>query len=90
VSLLTRAPVQLALVVLLLAVPIAASCGDDDGEPAEPGGPGMPNPASVYCEEQGGRVEMEQDPAGGERGICVFDDGSRVDEWDYYREHHGS
>jgi putative hemolysin len=42
------------------------------------------NPASVFCEEQGGRVEMIQEE-GGVRGDCVLKDGSRCDEWAYYR-----
>jgi putative hemolysin len=41
----------------------------------------MPNPASVYCEEQGGTVELRQDASGGVAGICVFPDGSECDEW---------
>ena len=61
---------------------MAAACGDDDDEP------GLPNPASAFCEEQGGRVEIERDEAGNETGICVLEDGTRVDEWEYYREHH--
>jgi putative hemolysin len=48
----------------------------------------VPNPASVFCEEQGGHVEIERDSAGNERGICVLLDGTRVDEWDYYGTHH--
>jgi hypothetical protein len=45
----------------------------------------MPNPASVYCEEHGGTVELRQDDSGGVAGVCVFDDGSECDEWAYLR-----
>jgi putative hemolysin len=45
----------------------------------------LPNPASVYCEETGGRLEMRQDASGGVQGICIFPDGSECDEWAYYR-----
>lgn len=45
----------------------------------------MPNPASVYCEENGGTVEFRQDASGGVRGVCVFPDGSECEEWAYYR-----
>jgi putative hemolysin len=58
------------------------SCGDDDEDP------GVPNPAAVFCEEQGEDVEFERDDVGNERGICVLPDGTRVDEWEYYRVHH--
>ncbi len=47
--------------------------------------PGMANPASVYCEEQGGKVEIREGENGGEVGICVFVDGSECDEWAFYR-----
>ncbi len=45
----------------------------------------MANPASVYCEQQGGKIEMQRDPQGGEFGVCVFPDGSRCEEWAYLR-----
>lgn len=45
---------------------------------------GMPNPASVYCTQNGGTLEIEQTPEG-ERGICRFPDGSSCDEWAFYR-----
>ena len=45
----------------------------------------MPNPASVYCEQNGGKLEFRQDAAGGVAGSCVFSDGNECDEWAYYR-----
>lgn len=36
----------------------------------------MPNPAAVYCEENGGRVEIRKDEEGNEYGFCLFPDGS--------------
>lgn len=47
--------------------------------------PGMPNPASVYCEERGGKVELRTDASGGMVGFCVFPDGGECEEWAYYR-----
>ena len=69
------------MLVPVLAASTMLSCGDD-GEPE------VPNPAAVFCEEQGGHGEIERDDAGNERGICVLADGTRVDEWEYYRSHH--
>ncbi len=46
--------------------------------------PGMPNPASVYCEAQGGVSEIRTGEGGGQVGICVFPDGSECDEWDLF------
>lgn len=44
----------------------------------------IPNPASTYCFENGGKIEMSQSDAG-VQGICVFPDGSKCEEWQYYR-----
>ncbi len=46
---------------------------------------GLPNPASVFCEQNGGKLEMRQDSTGGVAGICKFSDGSECDEWAYFR-----
>ena len=54
------------------------------GPGGETEGAGLPNPASAYCEEQGGKVEIRTE-AGGEVGYCLFDDGSECDEWGFYR-----
>lgn len=45
----------------------------------------MPNPASVYCEENGGTLEIRKDKTGGEVGYCLFPDGSECEEWAFYR-----
>lgn len=46
---------------------------------------GLPNPASVYCEQNGNRLEIVTAADGSQNGICVFPDGSICDEWAYYR-----
>jgi putative hemolysin len=72
------------LFVLLTALSLAACTGP--AVPATPTPqPGLPNPASAYCTENGGTVEMRQDAAGGQYGVCVFPDQSECDEWAYYR-----
>ena len=48
-------------------------------------GAGIPNPASVFCEERGGKLDIRTDSSGGQVGICVFANGSECDEWAYYR-----
>lgn len=53
----------------------------------QPGGQAiadMPNPASVYCADQGGKLAIRKDATGGEYGICVFADGSECDEWAFF------
>ena len=44
----------------------------------------MPNPASVFCEENGGTLELRSDASGAVQGVCVFPDGSECDEWAYF------
>jgi putative hemolysin len=46
---------------------------------------GMPNPASVYCEQNGNKLEINTAADGSQNGICVFPDGSTCDEWAYFR-----
>ena len=46
---------------------------------------GIPNPASVYCKEQGNKHEIRMATDGSQNGICVFPDGSECDEWAYFR-----
>lgn len=48
---------------------------------------GMPNPASQYCLEQGGKLNIKKTDAG-EVGMCTLGDGSQVEEWDFFRKNH--
>jgi putative hemolysin len=45
----------------------------------------MPNPASVYCEQNGNKLEIHTAADGSQSGVCVFPDGSTCDEWAYFR-----
>ncbi len=45
----------------------------------------MPNPASVYCEQNGYRLEIQTASDGSQSGVCVFPDGSTCEEWAYFR-----
>ena len=47
--------------------------------------PGLANPASVYCAENGGTLDIRADAAGNQTGVCVFADGSECDEWAFFR-----
>jgi putative hemolysin len=42
------------------------------------------NPASVYCEQQGGNLKIVDTPDG-QQGICKLKDGTECDEWAYFR-----
>jgi len=45
---------------------------------------GLANPASVYCEGQGGTIEGRI-VEGGAKGFCLFEDGSECGQWDFFR-----
>lgn len=61
-----------------------SGCGSDESGP-----PAVANPASEFCVEQGGTVEIVEG-AGGQQGICVLPDGTRIDEWEYFRQQGGT
>lgn len=46
---------------------------------------GMANPASVFCEQQGGKSVSRKNQDGSEYGVCVFPNGKEVEEWEYFR-----
>ena len=48
----------------------------------------MPNPASVYCEEQWWKLNIVEDAEWNQSGICKLADGTEVEEWEYYRANH--
>ena len=45
----------------------------------------IPNPASVYCKQNGNTLKIQTSSDGSQNGICVFPDGSTCDEWAYFR-----
>ena len=57
----------------------ASESGDGNGEMSE-----IANPASVYCVDQGGTIEIVSE-ADGEVGYCNLPDGTRIEEWEYFR-----
>ncbi len=46
----------------------------------------LANPASVYCIEQGGRLEIRTATDGSQSGYCIFEDNSECEEWAYYNK----
>jgi putative hemolysin len=61
------------LILLLVAIAMV-SCA------SEPTAPQLANPASAYCEEQGGRHVVER-ASRGEFGVCFFEDNRQCEEW---------
>ena len=50
-----------------------------------PGAVGLANPASVNCEKVGGKLQIEQNGAGAQYGVCVFEDNRQCEEWALFR-----
>lgn len=73
----------LLILMALICGSLVASCDSDHRTPTPIAD--MPNPASVYCEEQGGTLEIRTDADGGQYGACLFPDGSECDEWGFFR-----
>ena len=43
------------------------------------------NPASIYCKEQGGNLEIKTATGGGQFGWCILPDGRECEEWEFFR-----
>ena len=71
------------LSILILIALILSACGVITPTPDTSAN--MPNPASVFCEQNGGSLQIRQ-TSEGEAGICVFPDGSFCDEWAFFRK----
>lgn len=86
-----------ALLWLLGAAALLAGCGGPAAPSAAPTPvlpeavltpfppAGLANPASVFCEQVGGRLALRTDAAGNVSGNCGFSDGSSCEEWALFR-----
>lgn len=73
---------KLLFVLVTCTSLVLSACSPKSGEPTSQAD--MPNPASVFCEENGGILELRSDASGAVQGVCVFPDGSECDEWAYF------
>jgi putative hemolysin len=73
---------RMVFVLLLIGVLAVAACGAKATATPEVG---MPNPASVFCEENGYRLEIRTAADGSQQGFCIFPDGTECDEWAFFR-----
>ena len=66
--------------IILMALTACTALQVQTPEPAATDIPqaNMPNPASVYCEQNGNKLEIRTAADGSQNGICVFPDGSTV------------
>src|SRR4030042_4135955 len=73
--------------IILIALTACTALQVQTPEPAATDMPqaGIPNPASVYCEQNGNKLEIQTAADGSQSGVCVFPDGSTCDEGAYFR-----
>ena len=69
--------------VILIGFVLSTSCSVANKSPLPKAN--MPNPASVFCEENGGILKIVTASDGSQGGVCTFSDGSTCDEWAYFR-----
>ncbi len=74
----------LFVLTLVIGFAISASCTPNQTSPVSD--TGIANPAAVFCEKNGGKLELREDTSGGVSGVCIFPDGSECDEWAFYRK----
>ena len=79
------------IVIFTLIILAMAACTTHQAQvPPEPNSTdsppaGIPNPASVYCEQQGNTLDIQTAKDGSQSGVCIFPDGSTCEEWAYFR-----
>lgn len=64
--------------LLVAAALLLSACGEDP--PAA-----IANPASQFCEANGGTSVITTAEDGSQQGWCDLADGTRCDEWAFYR-----
>ncbi len=69
---------KLSLIFLLVLI-LISGCTQIKKEDSQ-----IANPASVYCEEQGGTLEIRTNSDGSQTGYCKFED-SECEEWAFFR-----
>ncbi|MEK6946191.1 MAG: DUF333 domain-containing protein [Nanoarchaeota archaeon] len=68
--------------ILILAI-FVIGCSQ---QTEKPGQTQIANPASVYCKEQGGSLDIKTNSDGSQTGYCTLKDGTECEEWSYFRK----
>jgi len=66
-----------------LCASLLIACGAN--QPTAVPAANMVNPASAFCTQNGGTLNIRQDAAGNQTGFCGFPDGSECEEWAFQR-----
>ena len=72
------------IIFLGLALVSLTACSSVQHKDSTPPKIGSPNPASQYCVEQGGKLEIRNE-ANGQVGYCKLPNGEVVEEWELFR-----
>ncbi len=75
--------IKVLMIVFVTAILALTACKSEKLQPTDTNQ--IPNPASVFCKENGGTEENRQAADGSVAGFCLFSDGSECDEWAYFR-----
>jgi putative hemolysin len=81
-----RRPLTMTVLAMVVPALLLAACSEESSR--TPTKVQLANPASVHCEQRGGRLELV-DEAAGQVGYCVLPDGRRVEEWAFFRASQG-
>ncbi len=77
-----RRPITVTVLAMTVLALLLVACNEESSRTTT--NVQLANPASVYCEQRGGRLELV-DEAAGQVGYCVLPDGRRVEEWAFFR-----
>lgn len=77
---------MLRFLVIFITVPIFLTSCRSSHSHTENKPVGMPNPASVYCIEQGGKLVPKRHKDGGEFALCKLPNGKIIEEWKLNRQ----
>ena len=69
--------------ILSITMLLISWCGSDPILEEDVNIESIENPASIYCEANGGVLELRTSEKG-DQWECIFEDGSVCDEWDYF------
>ena len=81
-----RTNLKLTLFFILLAV-LSSACSKQNTSTVMPvpTDAGIANPASVNCDQKGGKLEMHDRGDLGKYGVCVFEHNRQCEEWAMFR-----
>ena len=71
-----------SLFTVAFSATVAAFCWSSPSH----AGVSLTNPAAEYCIAEGGFFGVRNEN-GGQRGVCILDDGEEVDAWSHFRAH---